>query len=287
MNDPSNPNVFLDGQGRMYSEGCYREGFPSQLWGILRSKGYTMPPQYVGTNIFEAGVRRCEVSLLIPDLHNVPGEEINILATGGNYENACDNAAWRALQQFCAKHRITTYGAPAGVFSMPPANHAGEASSSQQQDEAHNVAELRRYVDNLNRMAENNAYNYGSMMYVAREQGNEAIELQEQVHDDMNAIAELEANVVQLQEENNELQEEEELGWLEPVPPPEEIEQVEEELPEQGESDLDEELGEHIDLQDIGEEDMEENGNGNENEGEEEEEEPEEVIYYTDDENSD
>jgi len=307
----NNPHITTDIDGRLFSNGLYREGFPSQLWETMQTLGYVVAPQYVGRYITETGINRCEVSLVIPSLQPGVGEEIRIVVTGGSYEEASDTAAWRALQQLSFKHQIKTFGAPAGVF-MSSTTEVGESSSSVKQENYNDVQNMTRYMDNVNRLIESMAFSYGAMLNAANSQAQERAAMQGQVDQHMAVIGSLEERVYDLEVENDNLMQEQEGVWAEepqiPNPP--------EELPDQGDSGLDDSPGPPVEPQLSDqeepvapvpqpqvpgpaygwiseEEDTEEEldeMNGEEEIGDEEEteeEEPEERIFYTDNEESD
>ncbi|CAN6294900.1 unnamed protein product [Urochloa humidicola] len=206
MSNPNNnPHITTDIEGRLFSTELYREGFPAQLWTNMQTLGYTVAPQYVGKNVSEAWINRCEVSLVISNLTPVEGEEIRIFVTGGSYEEACDTAAWRALQQLNVKHQLKTFGAPAGVF-MPSNNEIGESSSGSKKIDPSGMQDITRYMDNMHRLIESMSFSYGVMLNAARECAQERHTLQEQVDQQMADIENLEGAVHDLEEENEILQ---------------------------------------------------------------------------------
>ena len=66
--------VVIDEHGHMHSACLHCDGLPHCLWEMLCAAGYPQPPLYDGHDFVESGVRRCSVTMVIPQ-HPLNGWE--------------------------------------------------------------------------------------------------------------------------------------------------------------------------------------------------------------------
>jgi len=66
--------VVIDEHGHMHSACLHCDGLPHCLWELLSAAGYPQPPLYDGHDFVESGVRRCSVTMVIPQ-HPLNGWE--------------------------------------------------------------------------------------------------------------------------------------------------------------------------------------------------------------------
>jgi len=66
--------VVIDEQGHVHSACLHWDGLPRHLWELLSAAGYPQPPLYEGHDFVESRVRRCSVTMVIPQ-HPLNGWE--------------------------------------------------------------------------------------------------------------------------------------------------------------------------------------------------------------------
>ena len=66
--------VVIDAQGHVHSACLHWDGLPRRLWELLSAAGYPQPLLYDGHDFVESGVRRCSVTMVIPQ-HPLNGWE--------------------------------------------------------------------------------------------------------------------------------------------------------------------------------------------------------------------
>jgi hypothetical protein len=95
-------HVVVDERGFTHSECLHWEGFPAILWDLLRTIGYTTPPQYAGYEFEEHGVPHCRVQLTLWS-HPVYPEWSSLEAEteGFRLGDTWEASALHALVAFC------------------------------------------------------------------------------------------------------------------------------------------------------------------------------------------
>ena len=92
--------LVVDAQGHVHSTCLHWDGFPRRLWELLSAAGYLQPPIYDGHEFVEDGVRRCSVTMVIPQ-HPLNGwEPIVTQVVGHHLLDTWELTAMRAMTTF-------------------------------------------------------------------------------------------------------------------------------------------------------------------------------------------
>jgi len=124
----------------MHSLFLHWEGLPRLLWEMLSVSGYPYPPLYEGHDFMKDGVRRCSVTLTIPQHPlNVEWAPIVIQVVGHRLLDSWETAAMRGITAFCDAHPMEVVLTPFGLF---PAHDEGDQLWQNRMDHVHIVADL-------------------------------------------------------------------------------------------------------------------------------------------------
>ena len=94
--------VVIDEQGHVHSACLHWDGLPRHLWELLSVAGYPQPPLYDGHDFMEDGVRRCSVTMVIPQ-HPLNGwEPIMTQVIGHPLLDTWELTTMRAMSTFCS-----------------------------------------------------------------------------------------------------------------------------------------------------------------------------------------
>ena len=108
--------VFVNEQGHMHSACLHWDRLPRHLWELLSAAGYPQPPLYEGHNFVESGVRRCSVTMVIPQ-HPLNGwEPIMTQVIGHCLLDTWETTAMRAMIAFCSQHPLEVVLSAFGLF---------------------------------------------------------------------------------------------------------------------------------------------------------------------------
>jgi len=95
--------LVVDAQGHVHSACLHWDGFPRRLWELLSAAGYLQPPVYDGHEFVEDGVRRCSVTMVIPQ-HPLNGWEPIATQVVGHYLlDTWDLTAMRVMTTFALR----------------------------------------------------------------------------------------------------------------------------------------------------------------------------------------
>ena len=76
------------------------------VWELLSAAGYPQPPLYEGHDFVESGVRRCSVTMVIPQ-HPLNGWEPIVTQAIGHYLlDTWETTAMKAMITFCSQHPL-------------------------------------------------------------------------------------------------------------------------------------------------------------------------------------
>ena len=111
--------LVVDAQGHVHSACLHWDGFPRRLWELLSAAGYLQPPVYDGHEFVEDGVRRCSVTMVIPQ-HPLNGWEPIVTQMVGHYLlDTWELTAMRAMTTFCSSHPLEVVLTAFGLFPAP------------------------------------------------------------------------------------------------------------------------------------------------------------------------
>ena len=98
--------LVVDAQGHVHSACLHWDRFPRRLWELLSVAGYLQPPIYDGHEFKEDGVRRCSVTMVIPQ-HPLNWWEPIVTQVVGHYLlDTWELTAMRAMTTFCSLHPL-------------------------------------------------------------------------------------------------------------------------------------------------------------------------------------
>ena len=108
--------LVVDAQGHVHSACLHWDGFPRRLWELLSAAGYLQPPIYDGHEFVEDGVRRCSVTMVIPQ-HPLNGWEPIVTQAIGHYLlDTWETTAMKAMITFCSQHPLEVLLSAFGLF---------------------------------------------------------------------------------------------------------------------------------------------------------------------------
>ena len=108
--------LVVDAQGHVHSACLHWDGFPHRLWELLSAAGYLQPPIYDGHEFVEDGVRRCSVTMVIPQ-HPLNGwEPIVTQVIGHHLLDTWETTSMRAMITFCSQHPLEVLVSAFGLF---------------------------------------------------------------------------------------------------------------------------------------------------------------------------
>jgi len=108
--------LVVDAQGHVHSACLHWDRFPRRLWELLSAAGYLQPPIYDGHEFVEDGVRRCSVTMVIPQ-HPLNGWEPIVTQMVGHYLlSTWELTAMRAMTTFCSSHPLEVVLTAFGLF---------------------------------------------------------------------------------------------------------------------------------------------------------------------------
>ena len=109
----------IDQQGHVHSACLHGDGLPRRLWELLSAAGYPQPPLYDGHDFVESGVRRCSVTMVIPQ-HPLNGwEPIVTQVIGQSLLDTWELTAMRAMTTFCSLHPLEVVLTAFRLFPAP------------------------------------------------------------------------------------------------------------------------------------------------------------------------
>jgi len=112
--------VVIDEHGHMHSACLHCDGLPHCLWELLSAAGYPQPPLYDGHDFVESGVRRCSVTMVIPQ-HPLNGwEPIVTQVIGHGMLDTWETTAMRTLITFCSQHPLEILLSAFGLILRGP-----------------------------------------------------------------------------------------------------------------------------------------------------------------------
>jgi hypothetical protein len=254
MAAPRTRDVWTDEQGQIYSRCLHYDGFPSLLWEELQKLSYLEPPLYVGESHIVGEMSHCRVTVTVHSPTPQMRGNLSVTAHGNTFDDTCELAAWKALTHFCQRHQLEVQGTSLELFptnvgghSIPPL----QVALVQNQNSGHynpRLAALTKFTGYATRSMETVTAQMSLMsMNAQTSHAQNRAQIEQLVAQNEELMAQNEQLVMQaeenhdlvhhLQEQIHDLQLEVEAdpALQAPPPPPE--------LPEQGDTDIEEEPG--------------------------------------------